>query len=185
MFFACSRFSSTLQHYTMQKANVLYIKKGQWGHSWRSLKQCRGLGGPQKAVGHSRFSHSRWGLGAGGFAMFFAFSRFSSTFQHYTMEKASVLYIKKGQWGHIWRGLKQYRGLRNPQKAVGHSRFSHNRWVLPVSPCFRMSEVFQHVPALHHAERKCSIHQNRSVGAYLERFEAMPRPWGPPEGRGT
>ena len=41
------------------------------------------------------------------FSMFFAFSRFSSTFQHYTLEKANVLYIKKGQWGHIWRGLKQ------------------------------------------------------------------------------
>ena len=76
--------------------------------------------GPQKAVGHYRFLHSRWGLWEAGFAMFFAFSRFFSTFQHYTLEKANVLYIK-----------------------------------------------------------------TRSVGAYLDRFEAIPRPWEPPEGRGT
>ena len=55
-------------------------------------------------------------------------------------------------------------------------RFSH---------FFRIFEVFQHVPALHRTESKCSIHQNRSVGAYFERFEAMPRPWEPPAGRGT
>ena len=88
--------------------------------------------------------------------MFFAFPRFSSTFQHYTMQKANVLYIKKGQWGHIWRGLKQCRGLGGPRKAVGHSRFSHRRWGLweAVFHVFRISEVFQHVPALHHAESK-------------------------------
>jgi hypothetical protein len=171
----------------MQKANVLCIKKGQWGHIWRGLKQCRGLGGPQKAVGHSRFSHSRWGLGAGGFAMFFAFSRFSSTFQHYTMQTGNVLYIKTGQWGHIWRGLKPCRGLGGPQKAVEHSRFH-----IGAGGCgrrcfqvFRIFEVFQRVPALHPGESKCSIHQKRSVGAYLERLEAIPRPWEPPEGRNT
>ena len=74
-----------------------------------------------------------------------------------------------------------------PQQAVGHSRVNIGaggcgRRVFHV---FRMFEVFQHVLALHHAESKCSMHKKRSVGAYLERFEAMPRPWGPPEGRGT
>ena len=119
--------------------------------------------------------------------MVFAFPRFSSTFQHYTMQKANVLYIKRGKWGHIWRGLKPCRGLGGPQKAVEHSRFH-----IGAGGCgrrcfqvFRIFEVFQRVPALHPGESKCSIHQKRSVGAYLERFEAIPRPWEPPEGRNT
>ena len=68
---------------------------------------------------------------------FFAFSRFSSTFQHYTVQKANVLYIKTGQWGHILRGLKQCRGLGNPPQAVGHSRFhiAAGLWEA-VFPCF-------------------------------------------------
>ena len=137
MFFAFSRFSSTFRHYTMQKSNVLYIKRGKWGHIWRGLKQCRGLGGPRKAVGHSRFH-----IGAGGcgrrFSMFFAFPRFSSTFQHYTMQKANVLYIKTGQWGHIWRGLKQYCGLLGAPEGRGTSPFSHSRWGRweALFPCF-------------------------------------------------
>ena len=92
---------------------------------------------PPAGRGTKPFSHSRWAVGDG-FSLFFACSRFSSTFQHYTLQKANVLYIKKGHWGHIWRGLRQYCGLRNPQKAVEHSRFSHSRWGLwlAVSPCF-------------------------------------------------
>ena len=137
MFFAFSRFSSTFQHYTMQKANVLYIKKGQWGHIWRGLKQCRGLGGPRKAVGHSRFH-----IGAGGcgrrFSMFFAFRGFPARSSTTPCRKQNVLYIKKGKWGHIWRGLRQYCGLGGPQKAVGHSRFhiAAGGWGLAVLPCF-------------------------------------------------
>ena len=69
--------------------------------------------GPRKAVGHSRFH-----IGAGGcgrrFCHVFRIFEVSSTFQHYTMQKANVLYIKTGQWGHIWRGLKQYCGLGGP-----------------------------------------------------------------------
>ena len=52
-------------------------------------------------------------------------------------------------------------------------------------PIFRIFEVFQRVPALHHGGSKCSTHKNRLVGAYLEMFEAILRPWEPPEGRGT
>ena len=52
-------------------------------------------------------------------------------------------------------------------------------------PIFRIFEVVQRVPALHHEESKCSTHQNRLVGAYLEMFEAILRSWEPAEGRGT
>ena len=74
-----------------------------------------------------------------------------------------------------------------PRKAVGHSRFhiAAGGWGRRFFLGFRIFEVFQHVPALHPGESKCSIHKKRTVGAYLERFEATTRPSEPPEGRGT
>ena len=133
MFFAFSRFSSTFQHYTVQKANVLYIKTGQRGHILTGLKQCRGLGNPQKAVRHSRF-HIAAGLWEAVFPCFShvrGFPARSST----TPCRKQMFYTSKKVSGGIFGEVgsnttalgaprrPQYRGLGSPQKAVGHSRF--------------------------------------------------------------
>ena len=143
--------------------------------------------GPRKAVGHSHFH-----IGAGGCGRrFFLFFRIFEVFQHVPAlhhRKQKFYTSKQVSEGYIWRGLKQYRGLWAPRRPWDIAVFyigagGCGRRVLPCFFAFsRFFSTFQHYTL----EKANVLYiKTRSVGAYLDRFEAIPRPWEPPEGRGT